>query len=114
MDVLANGRVLTDEGFVAGQVVLIDRERIVAVTTANDPRCAQARLHDLGGAMLLPGFVDSQVNGGGGALFNDDPTRINRVVAAYETVTAEQLQSAARKYLVATNRTAIDRVPEKK
>lgn len=74
MEVLANGRVLTDEGFVANRVVLVDRGRIVAVTTANDPRCAQARLHDLGGAMLLPGFVDSQVNGGGGALFNDDPS----------------------------------------
>ncbi|HEY8180854.1 MAG TPA: insulinase family protein [Thermoanaerobaculia bacterium] len=48
------------------------------------------------------------------ALFDDDPTRINRVVAAYETVTADQLQSAAKKYLVPTNRTAIDRVPEKK
>jgi predicted Zn-dependent peptidase len=48
------------------------------------------------------------------ALFNDDPTRINRVVDAYQTVTAEQLQSVATKYLVATNRTAIDRVPEKK
>ncbi len=48
------------------------------------------------------------------ALFDDDPTRINRVVDAYETVTAEQLQSAAKKYLVAANRTAIDRVPEKK
>ena len=48
------------------------------------------------------------------ALFDDDPTRINRIVDAYETVTADQLQSAAKKYLVPTNRTAIDRVPEKK
>jgi N-acetylglucosamine-6-phosphate deacetylase len=29
---------------------------------------------DLGGKLLLPGFVDTQVNGGGGALFNDRPT----------------------------------------
>jgi N-acetylglucosamine-6-phosphate deacetylase len=28
---------------------------------------------DLGGAMLVPGFIDSQVNGGGGVLFNDTP-----------------------------------------
>jgi zinc protease len=48
------------------------------------------------------------------ALFNDDPMRINRVVNGYEALTAEQLQSAAKKYLVPTNRTAIDRVPEKK
>jgi len=48
------------------------------------------------------------------ALFHDDPSRINRIVSAYEVVTAEQIQSAAKKYLVPTNRTAIDRVPEKK
>jgi N-acetylglucosamine-6-phosphate deacetylase len=29
---------------------------------------------DLGGALLLPGFIDTQVNGGGGVLFNDTPT----------------------------------------
>ena len=30
--------------------------------------------HDLNGAMLLPGFIDVQVNGGGGVLFNEAPT----------------------------------------
>ena len=29
---------------------------------------------DLGGGLLAPGFIDVQVNGGGGALFNDDPS----------------------------------------
>jgi N-acetylglucosamine-6-phosphate deacetylase len=31
------------------------------------------RQRDLAGALLLPGFVDTQVNGGGGVLFNDTP-----------------------------------------
>ncbi|HET8765088.1 MAG TPA: N-acetylglucosamine-6-phosphate deacetylase, partial [Rhodanobacter sp.] len=35
-------------------------------------RAAQA--DDLGGALLVPGFIDTQVNGGGGALFNAAPT----------------------------------------
>ena len=74
MEALANARVLSDEGFVSGRVVLIDGERIVAVTTPADPRCARATRHDLGGAYLLPGFLDCQVNGGGGVLFNDDPS----------------------------------------
>jgi N-acetylglucosamine-6-phosphate deacetylase len=39
-----------------------------------DERVAHARRIDLGGKMLLPGFVDTQVNGGGGVLFNDEPT----------------------------------------
>ena len=29
---------------------------------------------DLDGGMLVPGFIDTQVNGGGGVLFNDAPT----------------------------------------
>jgi N-acetylglucosamine-6-phosphate deacetylase len=29
---------------------------------------------DLQGQLLLPGFIDTQVNGGGGVLFNDDPS----------------------------------------
>ena len=74
MEALANARVLLDEGFVEGRVVLIDAGRIVAVTTRDDPRCARASRRDLKGAFLMPGFVDSQVNGGGGVLFNDDPS----------------------------------------
>src|SRR3546814_17744601 len=28
----------------------------------------------LGGGMLVPGFIDTQVNGGGAVLFNESPT----------------------------------------
>ena len=40
---------------------------------------------DLGGGVLAPGFVDWQVNGGGGALFNADPSpqTIAALVAAH-------------------------------
>ena len=40
---------------------------------------------DLGGGLLLPGFIDVQVNGGGGALFNDsrDVDTIRRIGAAH-------------------------------
>ena len=48
------------------------------------------------------------------ALFRDDPSRINKVLDTYDAVTLEQVQSAARKVLVPENRTAIDRLPEKK
>jgi N-acetylglucosamine-6-phosphate deacetylase len=71
---LVNGRVLTDDGLVEGRCVLIEHGRIVDVVDSADPRCAQAVQRDLGGNMLLPGFIDSQVNGGGGALFNDAPS----------------------------------------
>lgn len=74
MDALVNARVLADGGFVTGGAVLVEGERIAGVVDAGDPRAATARRIDLGGAMLLPGFVDAQVNGGGGVLFNDAPT----------------------------------------
>jgi N-acetylglucosamine-6-phosphate deacetylase len=71
---LINGRVLTDAGLTEGLCVLIERDRIVDVVPEEDPRCAQATRYDLGGNLLLPGFIDSQVNGGGGVLFNDAPS----------------------------------------
>ena len=48
------------------------------------------------------------------ALFRDDPSRINKVLDTYDAVTLEQVQSVARKVLMPENRTAIDRLPEKK
>ena len=48
------------------------------------------------------------------ALFRDDPQQINSLLTPFENVSAAQIKSAAAKYLVATNRTAIDRVPEAK
>jgi N-acetylglucosamine-6-phosphate deacetylase len=74
VEALVNGRVLLDGGFVEGWAVLVDGSRIAAVTMTDDPRCARVQRRDLRGAMLLPGFVDCQVNGGGGVLFNDDPS----------------------------------------
>ena len=48
------------------------------------------------------------------ALFRDDPQQINSLLTPFENVTAAQIKAAAAKYLVATNRTVIDRVPEAK
>jgi N-acetylglucosamine-6-phosphate deacetylase len=70
---LLNARVLRDEGFSEGECVLIEGERIAAIVAPEDARCRDARRRDLGGALLLPGFIDAQVNGGGGVLFNDAP-----------------------------------------
>jgi N-acetylglucosamine-6-phosphate deacetylase len=71
---LVNGRVLRDDTLTEGQCVLLEGTRIAAIVNAEDPRCRNAQRYDLGGGLLLPGFIDSQVNGGGGVLFNDSPS----------------------------------------
>lgn len=71
---LVNGRVLTDNGFQGGFAVLVDGDTITGLALPSDPRVRAAERHDLGGRTLLPGFIDCQVNGGGGVLFNDAPT----------------------------------------
>lgn len=48
------------------------------------------------------------------ALFRDDPNQINNLLNPFEAVTTAQVKSAAAKYLVAANRTVIDRVPDAK
>jgi N-acetylglucosamine-6-phosphate deacetylase len=71
---LLNAQILGDAGFIDGHCVLLEGASIVAVAPRSDPRCATAIQRDLGGHLLLPGFIDSQVNGGGGVLFNDAPS----------------------------------------
>jgi N-acetylglucosamine-6-phosphate deacetylase len=71
---LTNGRVLTGDELVSGLTVLLSRGRIEAIVAPDDARCSDAVATDLGGQILLPGFIDVQVNGGGGALFNDEPS----------------------------------------
>jgi N-acetylglucosamine-6-phosphate deacetylase len=71
---LVNGRVLGEHGPREGQAVLVEGAHIVAIVAQDDPRVAQAKQHDLRGHLLLPGFIDVQVNGGGGVLFNETPT----------------------------------------
>ena len=69
-----NARVLLRQGFAERRALLVDDGRIVAVTGESDPQLANVARIDLGGAILAPGFIDCQVNGGGGALFNDAPS----------------------------------------
>ena len=71
--VLAGGRVMTDRGLAEGLAVRIEGERIAALGPRGEV-AGGAEVRDLGGALLLPGFIDTQVNGGAGLLFNDRPT----------------------------------------
>lgn len=70
---LVNGRILIDSAFVGGQAVLVEAGRIAAIVAEGDVPDDVER-HDLAGQRLAPGYIDLQVNGGGGVLFNDMPT----------------------------------------
>jgi N-acetylglucosamine-6-phosphate deacetylase len=68
-----NGRILTDKGFEDGKTLLVRNGRIEALVGASTI-LGTDQVIDLEGQMLVPGFIDTQVNGGGGVLFNDDPS----------------------------------------
>ena len=70
---LINGRVLLDRGFEEDRALLIENGRIAAVVAKADVPSNAERVN-LAGRTLVPGFIDTQVNGGGNRLFNDDPS----------------------------------------
>jgi N-acetylglucosamine-6-phosphate deacetylase len=66
-------RIFTGDRFIEDHAVLIEGSRIAAVMREDDiPGLAQK--HRLAGGILAPGFIDLQVNGGGGALLNETPS----------------------------------------
>ena len=71
---LTHARVLTAHGWRDDLAVLVAGERIAALLPHDHPQVRAAPAQDLEGALLVPGFIDVQVNGGGGALFNASPT----------------------------------------
>jgi N-acetylglucosamine-6-phosphate deacetylase len=72
MQALAGARIFTGDRFLEQHAVLLDGDTIAGVApTAELP--ADLERVALAGGILAPGFVDAQVNGGGGVLFNATP-----------------------------------------
>jgi N-acetylglucosamine-6-phosphate deacetylase len=111
---LVNARVLGDAGFIEGAAVLIDGARIADVVVASDPRVRAAQVIGLDGCTLAPGYIDCQVNGGGGVLFNDAPTLdgIARIAAAHRRFGTTGLLPTLISDDAATMRAAIAAVRE--
>ena len=63
----SNGHVATSSGVLDGAEISVERGTIRDISPLTDASDAV----DLGGGWVLPGFIDTQVNGGGGVLFND-------------------------------------------
>jgi N-acetylglucosamine-6-phosphate deacetylase len=68
-----NGHVVTPTSVLNGATIVVEDGRIaqIGASTSEDLNVAAI---DLDGGWLMPGFIDTQVNGGGGVLFNDTPT----------------------------------------
>lgn len=66
---LENGRVVTPSGTLDRVEITVEAGMIASLAPAGGGMVEQ--VIDLAGGWLLPGFIDTQVNGGGGVLFND-------------------------------------------
>ncbi len=69
---LVNGRIFTGEEILPKREVLLADGMIGEVRLASRS-AGDIPIIDLEGGLLAPGFIDCQVNGGGGVMFNDRP-----------------------------------------
>jgi N-acetylglucosamine-6-phosphate deacetylase len=81
---LTGARVFDGETIREGVAVLLEGKVIKGVVAASDLPAAMTR-RDLEGGVLAPGFIDLQVNGGGGVQLNANPTAngIRRMAQAH-------------------------------
>lgn len=76
---LQNGRIVTPQGVLAGADITVEGEMIADIAPAGSGGGGAHHI-DLEGGWVLPGFIDTQVNGGGGVLFNDQ-TDVDAIAA---------------------------------
>jgi predicted Zn-dependent peptidase len=102
---------------VAPEAILADIDAEVTRIQSAPPSTAElgraltklrAALYDLAGSSTRFGLLDLLASF---ALFDDDPTRINRLEAEFRAVTPEQVSDVARRYLTEARRTVQVVVP---
>ena len=81
---ITNGKIFDGESARDGRALLLEGDRISALVDREDVP-AGVTVFDLQGGILVPGFIDLQVNGGGGVLFNNAPSveTIRQIGAAH-------------------------------
>src|SRR6185312_1528430 len=71
---ITGARLTGPEGLLDDHALLVEEGRIAAILPVRDIPTGFAR-EILDGGLVVPGFIDVQVNGGGGVLFNESPSR---------------------------------------
>ncbi|TWB41065.1 N-acetylglucosamine-6-phosphate deacetylase [Nitrospirillum pindoramense] len=71
---LTGARLFTGDVLLDGHALLLDGPDILDIVPAVATVAGAARVTLPEGSLLAPGYIDTQVNGGGGVLFNDTPT----------------------------------------
>jgi len=115
------GKQKTGEVWLNDQAVIIDGEKIIALCAADNLPAGVTAIIDLQNQRLIPGLIDTQVNGGGGVLFNDAPTvETLRVMGAahrqfgttgfYPTLISDDL-SVVAKAIAAVEQAITEKVP---
>lgn len=72
--IVRHGRIVAADRVLPEARIEMLGDRIAAIRAPRPEDGPADREIDLRGGWLLPGFIDTQVNGGGGVLFNDAPT----------------------------------------
>lgn len=118
---LVNGKIFSTNQWLINHAVIIDGEKIIALCAADNLPASVTAIIDLQNQRLIPGLIDTQVNGGGGVLFNDAPTvetlrvmgeahRQFGTTGFYPTLISDDL-SVVAKAIAAVNQAIAEKVP---
>ena len=82
---LTGARIFSGKNFFDNKALLFENENIIQLVDETEiPK--DFITQNLNGGILSPGFIDLQVNGGGGKLFNNSPDKesLNTIIDAHQ------------------------------
>ena len=82
---ITGAKIFSDHKLLDNKALLIDGENIIGIVAKNDIP-DNIKIQQLNGGILSPGFIDLQVNGGGGKLFNNSPEKesLDEIIKAHQ------------------------------